>query len=443
MVRRILGPVDVTGEQGMDLHRTYKVTWKVECELTDGPAILLQFPGLPAIGSRWLFGDDVDIWAWCTPEASVKFHNGNEPCDIAYITQTFTTKPSYLCQQYKLDNPLLEPYKVSIDSIDDKEEATTDRFGNALVTSSWEQLRGPAVEFAKSRSKYRIEQNVPLLQQELWEPMKNTLNDRPLWGLPRRGIRLAHAAAERKYYNVCFKYFTRSFEFEAMCGIHPKHGKVVSEFDRDVVDEGTKCLDGDWTPGGNYVVKKIAGKDANPLNPSHFKKFKDRQGSNTHVILDGRGKPYIPDPPTITIGGIVLPQFYDVIGFTKGALVIYNTRLTLQNPSPNPGTYPQYWSANVGTPAVLGVTLTLNINDVPPVYEFSAVGLQGHWFTLAGDWDPVGPNSMTAFDPAHQPAADEPYAITVIPGGTTTAGSRHIEYYGESNFLLLGIPLTF
>ncbi len=438
MARRVIGPTKWGGSIGKDCGRTYTITWEVECEIGDGPARVLQTPGLPRVGTQWLIDGDVDIWAWCTPEMTAKPKIDGEPTDIWLVDQTFTTKPIVrslaCCKDDKIDDPLLEPMKISWESIDDKEEATRDRFGNPIINSAWEQLRGPPVEFHRSRTKYIIEQNVPLLQQELWEPMKNTVNDAPMWGLPRRSIRLARVGAERKFYGLCYKYFTRKFEFETMAGTHPVHGKVVSEFDRDILDEGTKCLDGDWTTGGNYVVKKIAGVDANPLNPSHFKKFKDRQGSNTHVILDGRGKPYIPDPPTITSSGITLPQFYTVSGFT-GALAKWNVTLTF---NPIGGT-PIRWSAVVGGADII---LRYNANDIPPVYELVYFGSGASWIKFGSDWDNVGPNTLFV-DPSTTPKPGEPNAVTVTPTGTTSPGFRHIEYYGESNFLLLQIPLTF
>jgi hypothetical protein len=448
MARRVLGPVKWGGSIGKDCGRTYTITWKCECEVGDGPARVLQTPGLPTVGTQWLIDGDVDIWAWCTPEMTAKPQIDGERTDIWLVDQSFTTKPIArsiaCCKDEKIDDPLLEPMKISWESIDDKEEATTDRFGNPVINSAWEQLRGPPVEFARGRTKYIIEQNVPLLQQEVWEVMKNTVNDSPMWGLPRRSVRLARVSAERKFYGLCYKYFTRKFEFETMAGIHPVHGKVVSEFDRDVLDEGTKCLDGDWTPGGNYVVKKIAGKDANPLNPSHFKKFKDRQGSNTHVILDGRGKPYIPDPPTKKVGSIDVLQFYDVSGFA-GSLSNLNVRLTLLEPSPDPTNSPFWWRGGGGSTGVAQIDLRVNLGDVPPIYELFVSGstsVNASYLKFAVDWDTLGPNVLVV-DPAIPKTSVQPYSVVVTPGGTTSPGYRHIEYYKESNFLVLGIPLTF
>lgn len=439
----IIGPLKWSGGRDDEGNRTYDVTWKVQAQFGDGPATIMQTPGLYRVGSPWSLDGDVDVWAYCQPGMTVKPVYDDETCDLWTVEQKFSTKPMKRClgtSDNSILDPLLEPQKVSGESIDDKEEATQDRYGNLLVNSAWELMRGPSVEFSKSRHKIKIEQNVSTLQSELWGPMQNTLNDRPLWGYPARCVKLHHVSWERKYYGFCYKYFTRVFEFDTAVGIHPKHGTTISEFDRDIGDEATKCLEGDWSPGGNYTVKKIGGQDANPLNPAHFKKFKDRQGANTHVILDGRGVPYIPDPPTVIVGTapnqIHVPQYYDVSGF-KGVLTKFNCRLTFSGTGGN-----LVWTGSPNNdPAQGTITLQLNLSDVPPTYTLTSNALDGRWVIFADSWDTLGSNSLGG-DISQPPSSNEPSSVSVTPTGTTSPGNRHVEYYGESNFLLLGIPLV-
>ena len=55
-----------------DGHRTYKLRHLVRGATTDGPANALRTPGLPLPGAWWIVDDDIDLWAWCLPDAEVE-----------------------------------------------------------------------------------------------------------------------------------------------------------------------------------------------------------------------------------------------------------------------------------------------------------------------------------------------------------------------------------
>lgn len=289
----LLGPRTFSMSRDSEGHRTYKLKQRVRVEAGDGPAIALQTAGLPEIGSTWDIGNDLDLWAFCLPDASTTPIVVKEGDTIRFfdIEQTFSTKPpeknQQRCQDSQIEDPLLEPQKVSGSFTKKQEEATTDRFGYSILTSSHEVMRGPQVEFDKLNPTVKIEQNVPVLELELLASMANTVNDSPLWGLPRRCIKLSTVSWERKYYGACSVYYTRILEFDIQ----------YETFDRDVVDEGTKVLNGEWNKdNGHWEVLEIApGEEADYLNPSHFIRFKDRNGENTRVILNGYGVPYDPE----------------------------------------------------------------------------------------------------------------------------------------------------
>lgn len=275
--------------------RTYKVIHRVNCGKADGPANAIQCPGLPLPQSYWQFQDDIDVWAFCTWKADVtpvvREGGGNVHFDVE---QEFTTKnQTRKCTEGQVEDPLLQPPRVSGGFVKQTEEATLDRYGLPITNSAHEMVRGPLVEFDKSRNTVHIEQNVIDLELDIISAMNDTVNDAPLWGVIARGIKITVGPWEVKFYGTCFKYYTRTFDFEVNIRTDPTTGSIVSGWDRDLLDEGTKCLRGDWERdplairyGEWIVVDGVTG-----AQPGDFQRFKDWNGENTKVILDGAGSP--------------------------------------------------------------------------------------------------------------------------------------------------------
>jgi hypothetical protein len=125
-----------------------------------------------------------------------------------------------------------------------------------------------------------------------------------MWGMPARTVKLSEAQVERKYYASLLTYFTRSLTFEC----NPLG------WDRDLLDEGTKVLYGqyvylDGQPSGppapptggpprpaDPVMWKLLpldehGTTGDPANPTHFVTYLDRLGNPGRVVLNGKGIP--------------------------------------------------------------------------------------------------------------------------------------------------------
>lgn len=250
----------------------------------DGPQTVLNTPGLPAIGSTWSFGNDNDLFAYCSPRASISIHEEREgdPPTTWRVDQIFTTEPNERCQDTPVEDPLLEPQKVSGGFTKYTEEAVQDRFGNAILSSSLELFRGPQVEVDRNRPNVRIEQNVASLGIDTFSSIIDTVNDSPLWGLPARTVKLSDVSWERKVQGTCDFYYTRIFTFDIN----------FDTFDRQILDEGTKALNGHWDKDtGAWVLDNINGAPPVNTNPTHFIRVKDKNGENMRVILDGTGKP--------------------------------------------------------------------------------------------------------------------------------------------------------
>jgi len=300
-----------------DGHRTYKIKHRVRCltslsklpatygrpDPTLGPATALLFtPGLPLPGRIWAFDNDLDPWAWCRPEATVTpVSPEGEPNTLFDVEQIFSTRPNKKCHDLSIEDPLLEPQKVNGGVIKDKEEAVFDRFNVAITNSAFEQMRGPHVEFDKSRSTTTVEQNVPILNKFLCDKMMDTLNSAPLWGFPARCIKLSDWTWTENYFGLCARYYVRKFTFESNVKFDPDSGRLVSGWDKDLLDEGTKALNGHWDETtGKWVLDTIGGAAPNPNNPSHFKRVQDRDGNVMRVVLNGQGVPIESEPGTGT-----------------------------------------------------------------------------------------------------------------------------------------------
>ena len=271
-------------------HRNYSVEHIVKTtDSDDGPTVVLGASGLPVIGSLWNFGNDLDVWAFCYPDMKIRGHEEKkgEPPEYWKVTQKFSTRPLNRCQDETIEDPLLQDQVISGSFVKYTQEISKDRFDDPIKTSSHELIHGPQVEFDFNRPTVRIEQNVATLELALFTAMIDTVNGNTLWGLSSRKIKLSDVSWERKWYGTCNIYYTRVFDFDI----------DFNTFDRVVLDEGTKVLNGHWPTknecenAGAWILDKICTEWPDKDNPSHFTRYKDRNGENTRVILDGKGQP--------------------------------------------------------------------------------------------------------------------------------------------------------
>ncbi len=398
-----------SGKQDRDGYREYTLVSLVQCASTDGPANAMQTPGLPEPGSQWTIDDDNDDWAFCKLDMDVQPQLKNEPNEFFEVTQTFSTKgDEKRCKDEPVDDPLLEPQKVSGSFQKYQEEATTDRFNFPITNSSHEQIRGPQNEWDANRLTIKVEQNVPDLQLlELYQAV-DTLNDDVLWGLPARCWKLSAAPWERKFHGQCQVYYTRTLEFDSRIEVNPDTGEVTSGWDRDLLDEGTKVLRGRWDTDPDsptfkeYLVADDLLDGSGLLlpgvvdNPANFIRFVDFYGNPAKTLLDGQGRPYNASVPGQVINADLL--------------VVGDTLITV---------------ASSATPLlVAGMTVAgAGIADGTTIAGFGVVAGQVFLstpYTIAGTAVPL----TFAIDPG-KPA------------------KNHVEKYDESNFLLFGIPPIF
>tara|TARA_R110000751_G_scaffold152635_1_gene257744 strand:- start:262 stop:1149 length:888 start_codon:yes stop_codon:yes gene_type:complete len=261
----VTGRVNWTGGRDKEGHRVYNITWLVNSTTAEGPEKIGGATGLAAIGSQWAYGSDLDAWALCYPTLKIKPVVKREPGEWWEVQQTFSTKPLNRCQDTEIENPLNEPANISGGFVKYTREVTKDRNGEPVESSSHEMFRGGSVEFDDNRPTVSISGNVLVLPLSTFAPMVDTVNDATLWGLAKRKIKLSNVSWERLLYGTCTFYYRLTYEFDIRM--------EGTGFDRVLIDEGTKVL----KPGGNVD------------DPRDFQVYKDGNGENTRVLLDGAG----------------------------------------------------------------------------------------------------------------------------------------------------------
>lgn len=310
------------GDIDADGHRTWMVVAQVKGSLADGPAQAVLTPGLPLPGDVYAFGNDIDIWAWCREgPVSIQPQRTDGGNIFWYLTYTYSTRPPDAtgpgggtggrddkgarkkCADQRIEDPLSEPPAVSGNSIRYTEEATEDAEGKPLRYTSFERIRGPAVEFDKHRELIVIEQNVVNLERGLILSMVGKLNDAALWDMPARCWKLADWSWQRKLYGLCSFYFTRRLVYESNAEevdpASPKGLKFqehllegpdgrwwLSGWDRNVLDESNRVLNGHWHWfSGAWILDNINGAPPDPNNPRHYITARDRDQNPIRMIL--------------------------------------------------------------------------------------------------------------------------------------------------------------
>lgn len=420
--------------------RTYQVTYLVEVDPGDGPGTAANCPGLPTPYNWYINGNDQDLYAWCYWAQEVTQcgpSSKNEPPQFYQVKKTFSSKPEDLerCRQLQVEDPLLEPPKISGNFQKYTEEAVYDLYGTAITYSSWERIRGPQNEWDKNRISIKVEQPCasPYQGYQLPATMVDCVNVFPMWGFPPRTIKLSSAPWEKKYYGPCIPYYVRTLEFDVRYSL--LNTGIFETWDRYILDESTKVLSGQWqgtVAAGNLEWVPTPG--ANPQNPTHFIKSADVPGNLQKIVLNGAGLP----------AGVLAPTsaIFMSIQFNNTGNPLSNNLFWVPmkvNPS-TIGALPN-WDSTViypignmvvsaGLPAIYISYAPNNLNHDPltsPAFWVN-VGFAGT-VTNAGNYNPATTYSTGQYVNGY--------------GSTGNAGYIFVQKYPSVDFTLLNIPLSF
>lgn len=474
-------------------NRDYTVEFKVLADREDGPATVANTAGLPLPGSAWAFGNDLDPAATCKADWKIEpVQSGDENTYLWRVQITYSTKPDKRCQDFKFEDPLTEPQKISGSWTKYKEEITQNRFKIPLKYSSHERIKGPLAEFDTGLPTVRIEQNVLNLDLPGLGIALHSVNSVDMWGLPPRCVKLSGVSWSQEFYGNCYPYYKRILEFEIN----------ANTFDRDVADEGTKVLYGRWEKPGVWRLLCIDGDLPDHKNPSHFVEFKFPSGNQGKTFLNGKGLPagvcviwdecvgaHALSPRMTLCPEEINPALRELT--TTGSFSPYYISMWDNNKG-NSLQDDQVWLNVVGSPTAIGPWIAFRIYGVgslvthkdhtwlawadskgvePEVNTTASITMDdGTTSTIRVDgnyWIDLGRTTSTGTSPDH--AVDDKgvynpcttyhlgdYVIEsnlnrVITGTAThdysgcdktRAGKIHIEYYAETNLFTLGLPLT-
>lgn len=216
----VTGVLAAEADRDIDGHRTYVTDFMIETDSTlDGPQLAMFAVGLPPAGEPYggYGGNDDDPWAFCTPERRCRPHPDaarGDACDTWVVTTTHTTKPMKRCNSTSIENPINEPPKLSGGFNKVTKERLVDRFGKPLLYTTFERIKGPAVERRDGLPTLTVEVNVTSLPLSGYLAAVERLNDAPFWGFTTRWVRLVDISWSRQLYGTCFFYFTISYTFE-------------------------------------------------------------------------------------------------------------------------------------------------------------------------------------------------------------------------------------
>jgi hypothetical protein len=461
-----MGPFEARESEDEDGHVTVTVKYKVRgTPGVDGPHNARNCPTLPQPGSPYVisrFSGEYDLCCWCRRTTDVEPAPETKPGErpeFWYVTKVFSSKPTAdgkdRCADSAYCDPTEEPQKIRIRHSDYTEEASYDRFGRRILSSSHEPIHGPNNEWVFTRTTVSITQNVTNEQHSisLIEQMKDTVNALPLWGLPPRTIKFKPGDIERHFRMVrtntgtgvgdCECYWTRELLFEIKyrrrevvrssgsstgTGIEltPLPGGPYESWDRDVWDEGTRVLRGYWgsasggtgTGTGNrshWVLVDIDGAPPDPDNPHHFIRFKDWNGENTRTLLDGFGKPAFV-PYTVNQWWVVL-ETYQETGGESPELIYFTHKFYMP------------CGAALKEKKFLQNAEVLSVRVFGPYDSEAEADSAIDSFNSGGQF----PSSLGTLGATEIENCDQ----------TPSVGVVHIEKYGQSDLLLLGIPTDF
>ena len=441
-------------------NREYRIKFRVESDdPLDGPAVVRETPGLFTVGASWAWDNDSDPWAFCLPTDNITQVEEGEL--IWDVEQTFSSKPlppgQQRCNDQKIEDPLMEPPKVSGGSTKYSEEAPYDRFGNPVCSSSWEPIRGQVNEWDANRSSIRIEVNVMSFAQVTFAlSMRDCVNMFPMWGFAARCIKLSNINWERKYYGLCYVYYTVVMEFDT----NP------ATFDRNIMDEGHKCLKGHWDgTTGDFVLDYIgtgsSRRGPNPRSPSDFIRIPDREGNPTRMVLNGYGLPactrvrYDSEMYNSRTAAALGPtdDRYVNISVISGTdnvspTVDIGTWLQVTNLDFWAGGFPPTWGPLLGLTHDVGAIVAVGAQYYVALEQYPVEAPESGdsaWLAIPFPTDAGVWSANTTYGPGQmvQVNQDPVFVGTSSNYINTRIGVRRVEKYNEANFIALGLPLTF
>ena len=195
-----------------DHQRAYTSVYEVITnDVNDGPITALNASGIPPYRSTYSFGNDFDNWAFAH-DATANVRDVEETRKMWTVTVNFSTRPSFRCGDFKIENPLSEPVRLSGSFMQFTRAATKDRNDAALLNSVDEPFV-PPIEIDDSRKVLVIQKNTVAISLSNWADYSDTVNSAAIWGLSARMVKLNQWRWAVQYWGTCGAYISNEWEF--------------------------------------------------------------------------------------------------------------------------------------------------------------------------------------------------------------------------------------
>lgn len=241
-----------------DHNRQYTSEYEVITDdKNDGPITAVGAPGIPSYRSSYQWGNDFDNWAFAH-HAHANCRNPDETRRLWTVVITHSTRPSFRCGDFRIENPLSEPIRLSGSFMQFTRAALKDKDGKALLNSVDEPFT-PPIEVDDSRKVLVMQKNTAAISLSSWADYNDTVNAGPMWGLLRRAIKLNQWRWTVQYYGTCNAYIANEWEL---------HIDLRTAWTHKPLDAGFRYLPAEAVRP-NYetiLIKDVPRHLATPLN---------------------------------------------------------------------------------------------------------------------------------------------------------------------------------
>lgn len=206
-------PLKCKSKYDRNFNRIYTGQFQVIADLYEGPNTVQQAPGLPSWGSRFIWGLDVDNWAFVNgsdadPIERIRYEGRD--CWKWVVTITWSTEPSNRAPAFR-GSPLDEPPVMSGSFIGSTKPVYRDVDDVLIATSSGEPYNPPP-EINSGIDTFNISFNTPRINLGLRATMIGRVNSDPMWGLNYRQILMNQWRWQLMYYGN-IPYIRNDLEF--------------------------------------------------------------------------------------------------------------------------------------------------------------------------------------------------------------------------------------
>lgn len=198
------------------IHRTYTSKYQAIADLKASPLQVAGMDPIPEYGHSYNWFGWVDVWAFVTSinavPVSLDIDWKGEQAMKWEVTVTHSSKPTEGNQERK-DNPLLDPPVISGSFSRFRSPRSVDAYGMSVINSARQSYQ-PAIEIDDAEDTLDISYNTATINLAFRVGFKGTVNSVPMWGMPKRCVKLDSWKWTIMAAGNGMKYIKNDFQFK-------------------------------------------------------------------------------------------------------------------------------------------------------------------------------------------------------------------------------------